>query len=93
MKIANKVLSILIILINFYFLPFTIATIKNLGGPMEYGLSIISLSLSINVLLISAFLIFKNRFSKSFLLLVINGIGLIWGLFLLWLLLTVPIMD
>lgn len=93
MKIANKVLSILIILINFYFLPFTITTIKNLGGPMGYGLSIIPLSLSINVLLISAFLIFKYRFSKSFLLLVINGIGLIWGLFLLWLLLTVPIMD
>lgn len=93
MKVANKILSISIILINFYFLPFTIISIRNLIGSIEYGLSSIPLTLSINLLLISAFLVFKDRFSKSMLLLVINALGLVWGLFVLWLLLTVPLMD
>ena len=93
MKVANRVVSILIITMNLYFFPYTIIIIKNIEGPIEYGYSIIPITISINILLITAVLTFNHRFSESLLLLVINGLGLIWVLFVLWLLLTVPLMD
>jgi hypothetical protein len=68
-------------------------TIKSTGGAFGYGLLILPISFSINLLLISAGLTFTTKFNNSIGLLVINGLGLLWSLFWLWLLLTTPKMD
>jgi hypothetical protein len=68
-------------------------TIKSTGGAFGYGLLILPISLSINLLIISAGLTFKTKFNNSIGLLIINGLGLLWSLFWLWLLLTTPKMD
>lgn len=93
LKATNWTISTLVILTNIYFLPFSFVTIKSTGGAFGYGLLILPISLSINLLLISAGLTFKTKFNNSIGLLIINGLGLLWSLFWLWLLLTTPKMD
>ena len=93
MKITNWTISSLLILINLYFIPFSFITIRNSGGPMGYGLLILPISVSINLLLIFSGLTFKKRFNKSVILLFINSIGLVWAVFWFWLLLTTPKID
>jgi len=68
-------------------------TLKTTGGAFGYGLLILPISLSINLLLISAGLTFKTKFNNSIGLLIINGLGLLWASFWLWLLLTTPKLD
>lgn len=93
LKTANWTISTLLILTNIYFLPFSFVTIKSTGGAFGYGLLILPISLSINLLLISAGLTFKTKFNNSIGLFIINGLGLLWSLFWLWQLLTTPKMD
>lgn len=93
LKTANWTISTLLILTNIYFLPISFVTIKSTGGAFGYGLLILPISLSINLLLISAGLTFKTNFNNSIGLLIINGIGLLWSLFWLWLFLTTPKID
>gem|GEM_PF-5029784 len=93
MKAANKLVSIFIVLLNLYFIPFTVITMKNMGGSMNYEFSILPISLSINLLLITALMVFKKKFNRSVLLLIINGLGLSCGIFIFWLLITVPVLD
>jgi hypothetical protein len=93
MKITNWTISSLLILINLYFIPLSFITIRKSGGPMGYGLLILPISVSINLLLIFSGLTFKKRFNRSIGLLVINSIGLVWAAFWLWVLLTTPKID
>lgn len=93
LKATNWTISTLLILTNIYFLPFSFVTIKSTGGAFGYGLLILPISLSINLLLISAGLTFKTKFNNSIGLFIINGLGLLWSFFWLWLLLTTPKMD
>ena len=93
LKTANWTISTLIILTNIYFLPFSFVTLKSTGGPFGYGLLILPISFSINLLLITSGLTFKTKFNNSLGLLIINGLGLLWSLLWLWLLLTTPKMD
>jgi hypothetical protein len=60
---------------------------------MGYGLLILPISVSINLLLIFSGLTFKKRFNRSIGLLVINSIGLVWAVFWFWVLLTTPKID
>jgi len=64
-----------------------------MGGSMNYEFSILPISLSINLLLITALMVFKKKFNRSVLLLIINGLGLSCGIFIFWLLITVPVLD
>jgi len=93
LKTANWTISTLVILTNIYFLPFSFVTIKSTGGAFGYGLLILPISLSVNFLLITSGLTFKTKFNSSVGLLIINGLGLLWALFWLWLLLTTPKID
>jgi hypothetical protein len=93
LKTANWIISTLIILTNIYFLPFSFVTIKSTGGVFGYGLLLLPISIPINLLLISAGLTFKRKFNQSVGFLIINGLGLLWSLFWLWLLLTTPEID
>lgn len=86
LKTANWTISTLIILTNIYFLPFSFVTIKSTGGPFGYGLLLLPFSLSINFLLITSGFTFKTKFNQSLVLLIVNGLGLLWALFWLWLL-------
>jgi len=86
----NKIVSILIILLNLYFLPFTIMQIYRSGGPMGFGLMTLPFTILIHLLLISAILIFKKRFENNILFLVLNSFGLIITLLLFFLLITTP---
>lgn len=52
-------------LTNIYFVPFNLITIKEAGGPMSYGLLMLPILLSTNLLLITAGLTFKNRHKNS----------------------------
>lgn len=92
-KIPNRVIATIIILTNIYFVPINFTIIKETGGPMGYGLLMLPILLSTNLLLITAGLTFIDKFKNSVFLLIINGFGLIWNLFWLWLLLATPKMD
>jgi len=93
LKKTNWTISGLIILTNLYFLPYSFILILENGGPMGYGLLVLPISFSINLLLLTSGLTFKNRFSRSMGLMFVNAIGLIWASFWLWLILTTPKMD
>lgn len=93
LKIVNWTISTLVILANIYFLPLSFLTIKSTGGAFGYGLLLLPITLSINLLLMSAGLTFKKKYYKSIWLLIINGIGLIWSLSWLWLFFITPKID
>jgi len=93
LKLINRSIGLIIILTNIYFIPLNYIIIKDEGGPMGYGLLMLPILLSTNLLLITAGLAFRNKFQNSILLLFINGLGLVWNLFWLWLLLTTWKMD
>lgn len=76
----RKVLSISIILINIYFLWCTFVILKDGGGPMGFGIMILPITLSINLLLIPAIMDLNKRRKGSFST-IINSFGLIWALF------------
>ena len=81
LKAINWTISTLLFLANIYFLPFSFLTLKSTGGAFGYELLILPISLSINLLLISAGLTFKTKFNNSTGLLIFNGLGLLWSLF------------
>lgn len=89
----NRFFSILIFLINIYFLPFTIIQIATTGGTMGLGLLAIPFTFIINLLLVTAYLAFKNKNKNSFLLLFINLFGFTFSFLLFLLLITTPKMD
>ena len=92
-KKINRTIAILIILTNLFFIPQTLILIKNSGGPMGLGFIVSPFLLSTNLLLVPAIMTFNSKLKNSIILFVINGIGIIWNLFWLYLLLTVPKMD
>ena len=81
LKKTNRILSTLIILENIYFLYFTFEILIQNGGTWGFGLLVLPISLSINFLILTAGLSFKEKFSKSLGLLIINGIGILWTTF------------
>jgi hypothetical protein len=93
LKSINRVLAILIILTNIYFVPLSFTIISNAGGPMGFGLLLIPILLSTNLLLITAGLSFKEKYKNSLYLLAINSLGLVWNLFWLWQLWSTPFID
>jgi hypothetical protein len=86
-KTANWTIAILLLLVNGYFLPLTVEIVYTSGGPFSLGLIVLPVSLSINLLLISAGFVVKQRLNKSVKLLIVNALGLFWALFWLWVLL------
>jgi hypothetical protein len=92
-KILNKIFAILIILLNLYFLPFTIIQIISTGGAMGFGLLSIPFTFSINLLLISAFFALKKKYKNNVLIFALNSIGSIIAFALFILLMTTPKMD
>ena len=90
LKSINSVLAILITLTNIYFVPLSFTIISSAGGPLAYGFLILPILLSTNLLLITASLSFKEKYKNSLYLLIINGLGLLWNLFWLWLLWSTP---
>jgi hypothetical protein len=86
-KTANWTIAILLLLVNGYFLPLTVEIVYTSGGPSGVGLIFLPVSLSINLLLISAGFVFMQKFNKSFKFLVVNTLLMFWALFWLWMLL------
>lgn len=88
LKIANRVVSTLIILTNIYFIPLNYNILREINKPLNYELWMLPIILSTNLMLISAGLIFTNKFKRSMFLFVLNSLGLLWNLFWLGLLLN-----
>jgi len=59
LKQANFTISVLIFLVNLYFLPFSFVVLKNSGGAMGYSFLLLPISVSINLFIISSALVFK----------------------------------
>lgn len=57
----NKIIPILIIIVNLYFLPLSIYILYKDGGPMGIGYIILPFSIIINLFLIPAILAFKKK--------------------------------
>jgi hypothetical protein len=76
MRTANLIISTLILLANLYFIPETIWSVKNIGGPY-YSIIPLLICLIINLMIFSALLTFSGKFSKSKLLFGLHIIGLI----------------
>ena len=89
----NKTTSILILLLNFYFVPFTIIQIYTSGGIMVFGLLTTPITLIINLFLISGYLVFNKKYENSLSLLILNSIGSIFAFLLFILLITTPTID
>ena len=92
-KTLNKIFAFLIILLNLYFLPFTIVQIISTGGAMGFGLLAIPFTFSINLLLIPAFFALKKKYENNALIFAFNSIGSIIAFALFILLITIPKMD
>lgn len=84
MKNTNKIIAVLILLLNIYFLIFTFRAVIGTVNPSW------SFLFSIHVFLITALLAFKTKYADSVVILVINVIGAAWTLFSFLLLVTVP---
>jgi hypothetical protein len=93
MRILNKILAIIILLLNLYFVPLTFITIKEQGGPMGYGLLTLPITLIINLLIIPGLFTLKKPYEKSVALLIINFIGVCFATFLFLLLISTPRME
>jgi|TARA_B110000091_G_C13505614_1_gene346182 hypothetical protein len=93
MKNINKILGVIIIIVNLYFIPVTLINVKESGGPMGFGLLFLPITLLINLLLIPAYFSFKTKYKNSKFLLIINSIGIIFSFILLWLFLSTPVLD
>ena len=91
--VANKVVAVLLILANIYFIPLSFILLKSKGGPFGYGLLAVPITLSVNLLLISARYSFKSRFNGSYEILMLNCLGLCWAVFWFWLFGTGPLLD
>ena len=93
LKILNRILAILILILNIYFLPFSFITIKETGGAMGYGLLSLPLTLLINFLIITSVLALNKKYEKSLWILIINFIGFLFAIGLFFLLMLTPRID
>ncbi|MFY7911257.1 MAG: hypothetical protein ACOVO2_16945 [Emticicia sp.] len=80
-KIINIIVAVLIVIINVYFIKTSSSIIFSGGGGMGWGLVFLPISISINLFLITAFLILKKSKQNSIFLLTLNSLGLFWSLF------------
>ena len=88
LNILSKVISILIILLNIYFVPLTVKQIYTGGGAMGYGLLLIPFTLTFNLFLITAIKSFEKQNENNLTLLIVNSIGLLIGIFLFGIVIT-----
>ena len=86
-EFTNIIIGFLIFLANFFFIPFSISIIINGGGPFGFGLIILPPSIIINLFLVSSLFLVKKSVRNSNLMLIINLIGLIFSLIMLYLVL------
>jgi hypothetical protein len=89
----HRLIAVLIIATNFYFVPLNFIVVRDSGGPMGFGLLFLPVLLATNLALIPALLSFVKRFRNSVFLFLVNGIALLWNLSFLWLALTTVKMD
>lgn len=78
--IPNKILSIIILLLNVYFLPNTFEKLFTDDNPFGLNSLFLLITIPINLFLITAYLVFIERFKNSKILLFINGFGVFFGL-------------
>ncbi|MGH1363681.1 MAG: hypothetical protein ACRBF0_09000 [Calditrichia bacterium] len=88
LKVTNWILAGIIVLVNIYFLPLSLNLYTSTGGPMGIGLLLLPATLSINFLLITAFPVFNSKYHTSRGLLFLNGFGVLWSFFWMWLSVT-----
>ncbi|WP_445748056.1 hypothetical protein [Polaribacter sp.] len=93
MKKINFLLAIILIIVNIYFIPLTIINIKNSGGAMGFGLLLAPFTIFINLFVIPAFIVLKEKYRENKFLFVVNLIGTIFSISLFWLLISTPILD
>ena len=87
-KHINWSVAGLILVANAFFIIKTIEILMSGGGAMGYGLLILPITVLINLLIITAILIFKEKFKNSSRLLILNTLGLVWIIFWLFTFLT-----
>ncbi|RSK49992.1 hypothetical protein [Hymenobacter rigui] len=84
---ANRVAASLLLLSNCYFLTLGFLTIRSGGGPMGYGLLVLPFLLAAYSFLMPAALAFTRKWRGSLPLFVLNLIGLLYSMCLLYFLL------
>lgn len=87
---ATQVVAGLVLLSNCYFITLSYLTICSVGGPMGYGLMLLPFLLAAHALLAPAALAFFRRWARSKALFVLNLIGLLYSVCLLYFLFFVP---
>ena len=88
MKISfiNKSFALFILLTNIYFVYITFSIIKNGGGRWGYGFLFLPFSLIVNSFIIPALVAFTKSYTKRKFVLVLNSIGTIMIMCLIYLL-------
>lgn len=82
--LANSLLATLIVFINVFFVP---VTFRILMMPFGFSFRWLAVSLSINLLLISAALAFSEKHRESKKIFAINLVGFIWAI--VWLVIII----
>jgi len=77
LKTLHKIIAIAILLINVYFLYWTIEIIRTSGGPMGWGLLILPFTVAVNLLIIPAVLSLQKRYEGNDYILTVNAMGLV----------------
>ncbi|SEE02160.1 hypothetical protein [Polaribacter dokdonensis] len=93
MKKINLFLSIIIFILNLYYLPLTAISLYTGGGAMGFGLLVLPFSLTVNCSILTAVLSLKSRFRESKTLLIINLSSTLFALFFLYHFLGIPALD
>ena len=86
-RYANRVVAGLILLSNFYFLALNYLIISIEGGPMGFGFMIVPFLLATHAFLIPAAMALTRKWCGSTPLFVLNLIGLLYSMGLLYFLL------
>ncbi len=84
-KTINRIIAIIIILSNIYWIPISYEIIKTSGGAMGFGFMFLPFLLFLNILFIPSILIFFNKYKDNTFILSINILGLALIIFISWL--------
>ena len=93
MKIINRIIAVLIISLNIYFVPMSIDLLMDSYALAERGVQgtdmmgvrfPLMLLLIFHVFIIPSIITLLTKFYKSIVILIINGLGLVWGFFVLF---------
>ncbi len=94
MKLVSKICAVIIIVFNvLYFLQATFEMLLKGAGTWGFGVLILPVSIALNLLMIPAFMSFHKKRENNLIVQIINVLGAIWTLVIMYFLFSVKIIH